>query len=315
VSRRDALLVRSDEIDGSDGVTLVVPMELRGTLIGVISVSAGPDREAFTEFDLRGVSVFAEAAAASISNARSYEDQLGRVASLVAENQAKQEFLMLVTHELRTPLTSMIGLMATMAKRGDEMHPGQVARYAEIARDQGWRLDRLIENLLESSRSLGGSLATNPVPVDVGKTIADAVVGLQRALPEHPITVEAGEGIYRMIDIDATLRILDNLLSNAAKYTPGGTSVHVVVAESATAIRLTVADRGPGVDVRQLGELFAKFTRGPDPYERGGLGLGLYVVQALAEAHGGRVQVEQTKGGGATFHVWLAAERATRPTT
>lgn len=314
ITRGDAFLVAAGEAATSRtrrrvGDTLVVPMELRGALVGVLSVACGPDREPFTEFDLRGVSVFAEAAAASISNARSYEQQLGRVASLLEQDRAKDEFLTLVTHELRTPLTSMIGLMTTMARRGAQMHPDQVAQYAEIARNQGWRLDRLIENLLESSRSLDGALQISPVPADVGQVIAEAVVGLQRALPEHPITVAVPEGIHRLVDVDAMLRILDNLLSNAAKYTPEGTSVQVALSESEAAIRLSVMDHGPGVDVENLSDLFRKFTRGPDPFERGGLGLGLYVIQALAEAHGGRVEVEETDGGGATFHVWLAAAR------
>lgn len=314
VSRRDALLVAAGESGSTRarqhaGESLVVPMEVRGELVGVLTVEAGDEREPFTQFDLRGVSVFAEAAAAAISNARSYEQQLGRIATLLEADRAKDEFLALVTHELRTPLTSMIGLMSTMARRGQQMAPAQVTQYAEIARNQGWRLDRLIENLLDSSRQLGGALAITPRPADVGSVVADAVLGLQRALPQHPITVDAPEGIHRCLDVDSMLRILDNLLSNAAKYTPEGTPVHVAVAESATAVRLTVADRGPGVAVEELRELFGKFTRGPDPYDRGGLGLGLYVVQALAEAHGGRVQVEQTRGGGATFHVWLAAAR------
>ncbi|CAN5290316.1 hypothetical protein BH23ACT9_BH23ACT9_06430 [soil metagenome] len=315
VTRRDALLVADAE--GSTmtrmrrhvGETLVVPMQLRGSLVGVISVIAGSEREPFTEFDLRGVSVFAEAAAASISNARSYEQQLGRVASLLEQDRAKDEFLTLVTHELRTPLTSMIGLMTTMAKRGGQMRPEQVAQYAEIARTQGWRLDRLIENLLESSRSVGGALEIRPVPADVCRVVHDAVLGLQRALPDHPIGVEAATGIHRLIDVDALLRILDNLLSNAAKYTPAGTPVRVAVSATSAAVCLTVADRGAGMAVEDMAALFGKFTRGPDPYDRGGLGLGLFVVQALAEAHGGRVEVRETEGGGATFEVWLGAAR------
>ncbi|MGI9018355.1 MAG: GAF domain-containing sensor histidine kinase [Euzebya sp.] len=253
------------------GQTLVAPMEVRGTLVGVISVTSGDSREPFTEFDLRGVSVFAEAAAASISNARAYEQQLGKFATLLA--------------------------------------PEQVTRFAEIARGQGWRLDRLIENLLESSRSMQGALSISTAATDVGKTIRGAAVGLQRALSSHHIPVETPEQVLRWIDVDAVLRILDNLLSNAAKYSPEGTDILVKLSQTPAAIRLSVIDHGPGVDHDDLNGLFDKFTRGPDPVERGGLGLGLYVVKALAEAHGGRVEVDQTPGGGATFHVWLAAKQ------
>ncbi|WP_370328165.1 ATP-binding protein [Euzebya sp.] len=313
VARRDALLIGADDDQPRArhhrGGALVVPMEVRGQLVGVISVTAGGDREPFTEFDLRGVSVFADAAAAAISNARAYEQQLGRVASLLEQDRAKNEFLTLVTHELRTPLTSMIGLMTLMAQRGEEMEPAKVAEYAEIARSQGWRLDRLIENLLESSRTMRGALDITLAPADVGAEIDKAAVGLQRALPDHPITVTAPAGILRQVDMDAILRIIDNLLSNAAKYTPAGTPIDVRLGETATGLVVTVADHGPGLAPEDKQALFEKFTRGPDPYDRGGLGLGLFVVRALAEAHGGRVEIDDTPGGGATFRVWLTAER------
>ena len=144
---RDALLSTEDHPRGRrTGVTggmIAVPMEVRGQLVGVLQVAAGTAREAFTEFDLRGVSVFANAAAAAIANARSYEDQLGRVASLLDADQAKDEFLTLVTHELRTPLTSMIGLLSTMSTRASSLTPDQITEFAGIAQTQGWRLDRL----------------------------------------------------------------------------------------------------------------------------------------------------------------------------
>jgi two-component system sensor histidine kinase KdpD len=314
-SRRDALLVAAGTAarggrTGRVGELMVVPLEHRGQLVGVATVLADAAREPFTEFDLRALNVFADAAAGAITNARAHQEQQGRIAGLLERDRAKDEFLTLVTHELRTPLTSMIGLMTTMAKRGGEMRPDQVVQYAEIARTQGWRLDRLIENLLTTSRSQLGVQMIAPSPVDVGQLVSDAVVGLQRAVPEHPISVTAPAGVHRLVDVDALHRILDNLLSNAAKYTPEGTPVHVSVQQTPTGISLAVADQGPGVAVDDLQTVFDKFTRGPDPYDRGGLGLGLFVVQALAEAHGGRVEVSRTLGGGATFTVWLAAAPA-----
>ncbi len=314
--RGESLLVTADlSMDGQvgQGDTLIIPMEVRGSLVGVLTVAAGPDREPFTEYDLRSLNVFGDAAAAAISNARAYTHKLEQVASLLEQDRAKDEFLTLVTHELRTPLTSMIGLMSTMARRGDQMESQQIVKCAEIARGQGWRLDRLIENLLESSRSLDGALSITTRPADVSQEVHDAVVGLQRALPNHKINLSVQAGMHREVDVDAMLRILDNLLSNAAKYCPDGTAVHVTVRESSNGIAMSVADSGPGIDADGMQALFDKFTRGPDPFDRGGLGLGLYVVQALAEAHGGRVEVSATAGGGATFTVYLAAARVDQP--
>lgn len=297
----------SHALDTSTPLRLSVPMEVRGHLLGTIGVVRGDQHNPFTEFHLRAVSVFAEAAAAAIGNARAYEQQLGQVATLVEQDRAKNEFLTLITHELRTPLTSIIGLMATMSRPGMKLPPEQVVEYAQIAASQGWRLDRLIQNLLESSKSVKGALGIKACPADVGQVVHDAVTGLQQALPAYPITVDAPIQAHRFVDVDAMQRIMDNLLSNASKYCPEGTPIEVILGLGTSSIKISVIDHGPGVDIHEIGGLFTKFTRGPDPFDQGGLGLGLFVVQALAEAHGGRVEVTETPGGGASFHVWLAA--------
>ncbi len=233
---------------------------------------------------------------------------MGQVANLLEQDRAKNEFLTLVTHELRTPLTSMIGLMSTLARPGISLPPEKVAEFAEIARNQGWRLDRLIENLLETSRRNEGAVSISPEPTDVGQFIDKSVQGLKRALPSHPISFVKPEGLHYGVDTDALARILDNLLSNAAKYTPEGTPVEVSIDRTENGVRLQVADHGGGLNTGEFGDLFKKFSRGNDPFDRGGLGLGLFVVKALSEAHGGRVTVSETPGGGATFDVFLAAK-------
>ena len=313
ITRGDALLIDSGEAElpknrRQTGDVLVAPMRIRGALVGVIRVDTGEARTPFSEFDLRGVSVFADAAAAAISNARAFEEQLGQVANLLEQDRAKNEFLTLVTHELRTPLTSMIGLMSTMARPGVNLPPEKVSELAEIAKNQGWRLDRLIENLLETSRRNEGAVNISPEPTDVGSFIDRSVQGLRRALPSHPITFDMPTDMHYGVDTDALARILDNLLSNAAKYTAEGSRVDVSLTPTDNGLCLRVADHGGGLDTDEFGDLFKKFSRGNDPFDRGGLGLGLYVVKALSEAHGGRVTVSETPGGGATFDVYLAAK-------
>lgn len=314
---RDALLSTEDHRGarraGVTGGVIAVPMEVRGQLVGVLQVAAGAPRDAFTEFDLRGVSVFANAAAAAIANARSYEDQLGRVASLLDADQAKDEFLTLVTHELRTPLTSMIGLLSTMSTRSTSLTPDQITEFAGIAQTQGWRLDRLIGDLLDSSRSQRRALEIHPEITPVDRVVRSAVRAVDQSTPDRDVRCEVPEGLVRVLDSDVLLRIVDNLLSNALKYTPADSPIVVRVSEEARGLRIDVIDHGDGIDPASRTALFDKFTRGADPYERGGLGLGLYVVEALAEAHAGRVEVTETPGGGATFSVWLAAWSSTEP--
>ncbi len=309
-SRRAGLLGCAGGIggrDAGDGRTLVVPLEVRGALVGVITVQADEDRRPFTELDQRSMDVFGDAAAGAITNAKAHGQQLDNVSRLLEESRARDEFLTLVTHELRTPLTSMIGLMATMAKRGDMMVPEQIVECAEIARGQGWRLDQLIENLLDSSRMVQGGLVVAPRAVDVGAEVRDMAEDLGRALPTHPISVTVPEGVQRMVDTDAVRRILDNLLGNCAKFCPNGTEVHIGLRTTDTGVALSVSDGGAGLVGFEVETVMERFGRGPDPYDRGGLGLGLYVVQALAEAHGGRVDVDTVPGRGTTVTVTLRA--------
>ncbi len=307
-AQRDALLAGAQhQRSRTAGAAIAVPLELRGQLVGVLTVHGGEEREAFTEFDLRSVSVFADASAAAISNARAYEEQLGQVADLLEADQAKDEFLTLVTHELRTPLTSMIGLLTTMSRRAGSLTPNQVTEFAGIARAQGWRLDRLIGDLLDAAKDTRRALEVHPEVTAVHTILGASVRAVAATAPDRTITFESDGELVRALDPDALLRITDNLLSNAIKYTPEGSPVEVRLREEVRGVRIDVVDHGPGIDPEQRAALFEKFTRGPDPHSRGGLGLGLYVVQALAEAHAGRVEVTQTPGGGATVSVWVAA--------
>lgn len=312
-AKRDALLVGAHQARRAPtaGDAIGVPLEVRGQLLGVLTVHGGEARDGLTEFELRGVSVFADAAAAAISNARAYEEQLGQVAELLEADQAKDEFLTLVTHELRTPLTSMIGLLTTMSRRSTSLTPDQVAEFAGIARAQGWRLDRLIGDLLDSAKQRDRAIEVRPVVTAVHHVLGASVRAIAGTVPDREVTFEPSGEVVRALDPDVLLRISDNLLSNALKYSPEGTPVEVRLSEEARGVRVDVVDHGPGIAPDDLEALFGKFTRGPDPHSRGGLGLGLFVVRALAEAHAGRVEVTQTPGGGATVSVWLAAYPAT----
>lgn len=310
--RRDALLVAAGETGGVFarrhlGEALVAPMETRDGLVGVLSVSAGTQREPFTEFDLRGIAVFADAAAAAITNAQAYGVQVETVTRLLEEDSAKDEFLAVVTHELRTPLTSVIGLLTTMSARADALSTEEVRSFSELARTQGWRLDRLIEDLLDAARVKRTPLSVHPEPMDPRVVVEQAVAGLRGAFPQALIEVDVEPMHQRLVDVDAVTRIVENLLSNAVKYTPATAPISVRASEEPGGVRLQVRDHGAGIPAPHREAVFERFVRGEDPFNRGGLGLGLYIVRALAEAHGGWVEVVDTPGGGATFTVWLAA--------
>lgn len=308
--RRDALIARPRGSARRGGRTvgeaLAAPMAVRGTLVGVLEVAAGDQRAEFTDLDLRSISVFADAATAAITNARAYQRSQEQVADLLESDRAKDEFLTLVTHELRTPLTSVIGLLTTIGRRAGELSPAQVSQYAEVGRVQGWRLDRLIDNLLQTSRAQRGALQIHPSPVDVVQVIRRCVLAFEQVDGDRPLRLDAPESLIACVDGDALARILENLIGNAIKYTPRGSPIEVSLADEAGFVVARVRDHGPGIPYALRSEVFEKFGRAGDPHHAGGLGLGLYVVRALAEVHGGRVLLDEPPGGGACFTVVLA---------
>ena len=308
--KREALLVngpRPESLsDREVRSALVAPLLHRGQLVGVLNVAA-PDGRDFNEFQLRSLAVFAETAAASIANARAHERTEEQVATLTELDEMKDEFLQLVTHELRTPLTSLIGMSSTIAKSAERLGPEQVRQLAEMTRSQGWRLERLVNDLLQSAAAQRGTLQLTPEVEDVRSLVTDTVEAFKSGAPDHAIELALPAGpLVRTVDCNAIGRILSNLLGNAVKYAPAGTAVLVSVREEAGSIALHVADEGPGIPAEERELLFAKFRRSPMASHTSGLGLGLYIVRSLAEAHGGGATVRESPSGGSEFVVLLA---------
>jgi two-component system, OmpR family, sensor histidine kinase KdpD len=309
--RREALLVSGPQhgsgCDREVRSALVAPLVHRGELVGVLNV-AGPSAADFNEFQLRSVAVFAETAAAAIAHARVHERSAEQIATLTELDQMKDEFLQLVTHELRTPLTSLIGLSSTMASGAERLRTDQVRQLAEMIRGQGWRLEQLVNDLLQSAAAQHGILRLSLAVEDVGAVVADAVAVFRSGAPDHDIQLSVPDApLERTVDSNAVSRILANLLGNAVKYAPSGTTVHVALSpHESGGVAITVADEGPGISPEERELLFAKFRRSPMVAHTNGLGLGLYIVRSLAEAHGGEASVRESASGGSEFVVVLA---------
>ncbi len=308
--RREAVLVtgRHDgsKAERSAASALLAPLVTRGDLVGVLNVSGSARGGHFNEFQLRSVAVFAETAAAAIANARAHELSEERVAALTELDRMKGEFLQLVTHELRTPLTSLIGLATTIAGNAERLQPPQVRQLAEMTRSQGWRLERLVNDLLQSAEAQRGTLRLEPTDDDPRTVVREVVDGFRSTTATHEFHLDVPSSpLVCGVDADAVSRILTNLVGNAVKYAPEGTTVHVGLRAAPGGIVLSVADQGPGIPPEQREELFAKFRRGPMVADVGGLGLGLYIVRCLAEAHGGEATVRPAPSGGSEFIVTL----------
>jgi signal transduction histidine kinase len=218
-----------------------------------------------------------------------------------AERAFEQQLTADVAHELRTPLQA---IQATVEAMQDGVLPTDEERLALI-HDETVRLGRLTGSILELSRLESGSAAVVLAQIDLAEPVALAVE-TSRALMEstgHTLEEAIERGVTVMGDPDRLRQAVGNLLSNAARYTPGGGRVRVRLLRDGTEAVIEVADSGIGVAEEDRERVFTRFWRADPARARtsGGLGIGLAVVREIAERHGGKVGVHASDLGGASF--------------
>jgi signal transduction histidine kinase len=225
--------------------------------------------------------------------------QLRRQQELV---RLRDDFVSGVSHELRTPL-AQIRLFADLLETGRLHDPAQRDRSVRIINEESRRLTYLVENILHFSRAQRDANRLSPQPVEVGPLVREIVDAFAPLAREADFAVRVEEGVVARIDRDAFRQVLLNLLDNAAKYGPRGQTVQVGMGVAGFAVRVWVADQGPGVpreDRARIWEPYRRLERDAEA-ATGGSGIGLAVVRDLVELHGGRVWVEDVAGGGARF--------------
>lgn len=222
----------------------------------------------------------------------------------------RAQFAAAAAHELRTPLAGLRLYGDMLAHQlGD---PARTRVYAQHVSEEADRLGRVVANMLEFTRLERGSLTIKPQPGDLGDAVRDCVDQLRPALEvagcQVALTV-ADDLPPVAFDRDAVHHIVQNLLDNAEKYSRPSTDrrVDIDVARANGHAVVTVSDRGVGLDARTARHLFLPFERGAAGAAPAGLGLGLVLVKALAEAHGGDVSWAARNGGGTSFCVRLPA--------
>lgn len=224
-------------------------------------------------------------------------------------DRMKSEFLTTAAHELRTPLTTILGFSELLVT-GPDIPPAEQRQYLGYINEQAALVTGIVADLLDISRiEMGQGFSLKRRPCDlvalIRRKVAAHIVGTRRhsfrlLLPETPVTA--------VVDADKVAQVLDNVLSNAVKYSPGGGVVEVRLRPGEDAHEVSVRDNGMGMSPEQLTRVFEKFYRG-DASNTGipGTGLGMSIVKHLIEAHGGEVAVESAKDVGTTVRFTLPA--------
>lgn len=228
--------------------------------------------------------------------------------------QLRRNLLAWVGHDLRTPLSSMQALVEALAD-GIVIEPREVQRYLRTLQRDTASLSALIDDLFEMAQIEAGGLHLDKQPLSLADLISDTLESFALVAQERDVAL-AGSADPQMdpVLVDAGLvgRVLTNLVGNGVRHTPAGGTVAVTARQLDDGVQVDVFDSGPGIPADDLAKVFVQFYRGEQSRSRadgGGSGLGLAIAQAVVEAHGGTIGVENRAEGGARFYFVLPSVR------
>ncbi|MFQ6026714.1 MAG: ATP-binding protein [Dehalococcoidia bacterium] len=223
--------------------------------------------------------------------------------------QLRSEFLGIVSHELRTPLTSIKGSAATVLGSRRPLNDVETREFFQIIDEQADRLRDLVDNLLDMTRIEAGSLSVTTEPVELGEIFQDAEATFIRNGGVQELRLSVPEDLPPAnVDRRRVTQVMNNLLSNAAKFSPATAPVFIEVSYDAVHLTVRVRDQGRGIPEDKLTHLFQKFSQVHDDghHNLSGSGLGLAICKGIVEAHGGRIWAESPgEGQGTAFSFTL----------
>jgi two-component system sensor histidine kinase KdpD len=295
----------------ADAEVLVVPLRTPTRQVGVVVVGPDSPDRAPTSAEIATVEALAEQAA--LAHERAVLAEQRQQARVEAEaERLRSSLLSSLSHDFRTPLATIEGAASGLLEEDGALPPEGRRELAADILEESRRMTRLVANLLNMVRVEIGALAVQKSWQPLEEVIGVALLRLEPQLAGHTVEVDLPPNLP-LVPMDELLveQVFINLLENAAKYTPPGTSVAVTAWAADGAICVEVADGGPGVAAGAEELVFRKFYRAPGPLgddgrpPAAGSGLGLTIAQGIVIAHGGSMWVERRPGGGAAFRFTL----------
>jgi len=299
----------------------MVPLTLGQRVVGVLRLSMEDDPRLFSAERSLGVErershpgttffwTFVDQAASVIERERLRRETL-QVEVLRRTDALRAALLSSVSHDLRTPLSSIKAAASSLLQEDVQWDDEARHSFALAIVREADRLNRLVANLLDMSRIEGGALKPEKEWYPINELIQDVVARMQPVLQGRVVHTDLPADLppvkldYLQID-----QVLTNLLENAVRYTPAESPIDIGVRLDGEYMLISVADRGPGIPAADLDRVFDKFYRVMETQTKAtrttGSGLGLAVCKGLVEAHGGRIWVENRRGGGAIFQFTL----------
>lgn len=306
---------------------LVAPLRFNSQVIGILALDYGGPSHRFTEEERVLARAVGQIVAVVIERARLLREREEARATALAEQETTHRmhtFLGIAGHELRTPVTSIkagvqlseraLHTLLEMALPAETTRLLQRAQSLLVRADQqASRLNRLIEDILDVTRTHAGNLSLRTEVADLGAVVHQAVEAQRSSWPGREITLDMPEASVRLtLDVDRIEQVVANLLTNALKYSTDDQPVAVHVNPTPQGARVAVRDHGPGLSSEMQQHLWGLFHQvdgiRQESGSGAGLGLGLYICRSIVERHGGRVGVESAVGTGSTFWFELPLE-------
>ncbi len=299
------------------------PLVVQGEVIGCIEVCRSGE-DGFHPQEAKLVQAFANHAAVAIHNARLYNTLQrhsavleAKVAAQTKELQAaleraqeadrlKSAFLAMISHELRSPLASIKGFASTLLQDDVEWDRASQREFLSIIEYESDKLSELIDQLLDMSRLESGTLEVKPVPCPLEAILEDVMERLHMLAKSHQLQVTLPPDLPRVFaDRQRIGQVLSNLVENAAKYSPAGSTIAIGATADTDWMTVSVSDQGVGIAQEFHKRIFEEFFRIPEDQNQPGTGLGLAICRGIIEAHGGRIWVESEPQKGSTFKFTL----------
>ncbi len=275
-------------------------------------LAADPFTPSFDEFELARDGRDLQGFTAPVIDGN--EEYLGRVWTLRDVTEQRQldrlrdALIATVSHELRTPLTSIIGYLELLGTGPDQLS-AEDAGYIEVVSRNAMRLQHMVEDLLFLAQLDAGSFSLELCDADLVELAGEAIEAARPAAEAKNLIVTLEHDQPAVVSVDANRigQALDNLISNAIKFTPEGGKVHLLIENRGTAYTLHVTDTGYGIPASEQERLFERFFRSTTASANHvpGTGLGLTIAKAIIESHGGSIGFDSTEGKGTTFSVSL----------
>jgi two-component system sensor histidine kinase KdpD len=273
----------------------LVPLRMGVRVVGAVGLKGNiPSRET--------LDAIASLVATAVERANAVERLTYTEAARESE-RLRSALLDSVTHEFRTPLTSIKGSISSLRTSGTSLNPAQREDLLAVIEEESDRLNRLVGEAVEMAQLDAKEVKLELGPHQIREAIDAALGDSKNILAGHSVEVRLPSALPPvLIDVDWIKKVLQHLLENAAKYSGDGTPIYISGEVKDSRLITSVADRGAGIDDLERSMIFDKFYRGQSQrYRVHGTGMGLAIVKAIVEAHGGRIDVTSQLGQGSVF--------------